>query len=596
MECSGLGPHPPKVPLTVRVGVTGHRDVADDESLRNAIRKVLNEVSQVAQSLATGELKEHTAGPPVLRLISPLAEGADRIVANVALEAGFELCSPIPFSIDEYLNDFGAPDSKEEFLRLVAATARDGVPQVLQLDGDPKEREKAYRSVGRTMVVQSDLVIAIWDGQSERGEGGTAEVVRAALSLTLPVVWIHSRDADRIELLVGPEDSPQTQDLSQLGGNLSAIFALPKVPVSRTASQTKAAAALSAYFEETRPSLSLGGIHDFLYSLVNGNPRRLRLFVEDFHKATKREWSSRIPSSVQDFVAKGFRLHFSWADNLAGFYAGLSRSSVVGNYLMGVAVVLTAFLGVAHHNKASSWIEFLLLSAILLLTWWGRRRRWHERWMDYRTLAEALRLMQFAAPLGQVPHSFRVPPHVERGDPRSSWANWHFRSVVRHGGMAPATLDRDYLFGCRDLLLWFARDSQARYHWEKAKQAQRANHWLHKLGQSLFGLAVAGCVAHLIWPGMHGPTHLVVGIVVVVLPAFGAAIGAIRNYAELEKVSFRSTALESRLRTVAVDLEARQEVDSTFLAEQFHRIAEILQGEFVDWRYVFLDKNLVLPS
>ncbi len=591
------GSHPPKVPLTVRVGVTGHRDVADNQPLRSAIRKVLSEVSRIAHSLASGELKGYVEGAPVLRLISPLAEGADRIAAFAALELGFDLRCPLPFTIDEYKKDFKLVASKEQFDQLIQSTNRDGVLQVLQLDGNPSERQKAYRSVGRTMLVQSDLVIAIWDGQKEQGEGGTAEIVHSALALALPVVWIHSRQPDRIELLTGKEDAPEILDLSQLESRLQVIFGLPKMPEAKSSSQSDgAAAALNGYFRETRPRLNLGDAYDFLYSLVRGKPRLPRPVVEDFEKSTKKEWSSRLPPSVQGFVDKGFRAHFAWADNLARYYAGLSRSSTVGNYLMGAAVVWTAYIGVAHHSIPNAWAELVLLAAILLLTWWGRHRRWHERWLDYRTLAEALRLMQFAAPLAQVPPSFRVPPHMERGDPRTNWANWYFRSMVRYTGMAPTTFEPSYLSNCRDLLIWFARDSQARYHRNTAERANRVHERLHILGLGIFGLAVAGCITHLIWSDVQDPTFvLLVGFIVVVLPAFGAAIAAIRHHAELERVSFRSHALEARFKTIVKDLEVGEDANSTFLAEQFHRIAETFQAELVDWRYVFLDKNLVLP-
>ncbi|HEV7667448.1 MAG TPA: hypothetical protein VGS22_02910 [Thermoanaerobaculia bacterium] len=583
-----LGPHPPKVPLSIRVGVTGHRDVKDGELLRGAVRRVLTEISQFAHTLASGELKDYTEGTPVLSLVSPLAEGADRIVADVARELGFDLRCPLPFTIDEYSEDFETPESKAQFFNLLESAGSKGV---LQLDGDPRQRQKAYKAVGHTMLVQSDVVIAIWDGKPEKGEGGTAEIIRAAHSLALPVVWIHARQPDRIELL-DQGDSPQSTDLGQLEDRLEAIFGLPKI-----SSQPKEAAALRYFFRETRPKLSLGGFYEFLYSLVRGKPRWPKIVVEDFQKATKKEWSNRIPEEVQEFVAQGFRAHFSWADNLAGYYAGLSRSSVIANYLMGAAVVLTAFVSIQRSNLASTYIELALLTAILLLTWWGRHRRWHERWMDYRTLAESLRLMQFAAPLAQVPPSFRVPVHMERGDPRTSWANWHFRAVVRYAGMVPTIFGGGYLASCRDLLVWFAQDSQATYHKNTAERAHRVHSRMHRLGFGLFALAAAGCIVHLIGHEVKHPAFsFTVGFIVVVIPAFGAAIAAILHHAELERVSFRSHALEARLRKVAADLKARTEIDSLFLGAQFHRIAEIMQAEFVDWRYVFLDKDLVLPS
>ena len=52
---------------------------------------------------------------------------------------------------------------------------------------------RAYESVGRFVVRHSDLLIAIWDGDHEGGgRGGTAEIVRYAASVGVPVCWIHA--------------------------------------------------------------------------------------------------------------------------------------------------------------------------------------------------------------------------------------------------------------------------------------------------------------------------------------------------------------------------------------------------------------------
>ena len=75
----------------------------------------------------------------MLRVISPLAEGADRLVAKEAIALGFELQCPLPFTREEYQRDFESAQSRQEFCALIAlATA------VLELDGS-RERRRVLR-------------------------------------------------------------------------------------------------------------------------------------------------------------------------------------------------------------------------------------------------------------------------------------------------------------------------------------------------------------------------------------------------------------------------------------------------------------------
>ncbi|HET9662676.1 MAG TPA: hypothetical protein VFP00_00490, partial [Burkholderiales bacterium] len=67
------------------VGVTGHRDLvaAEVAGIEAIVRRVFD------------DLQERFPGRP-LRVLSPLAEGADRLVALIAEELGLELYVPLP--------------------------------------------------------------------------------------------------------------------------------------------------------------------------------------------------------------------------------------------------------------------------------------------------------------------------------------------------------------------------------------------------------------------------------------------------------------------------------------------------------------------
>jgi hypothetical protein len=92
---------------TFRVGVTGHRYVVSTGPaagvLRDRVRAVFAYLWQtVVDSAPPGS-------QPVLVVVSPLAEGADRLIAHEAVASGFPLSCPLPFDRDTYERDFTSP-------------------------------------------------------------------------------------------------------------------------------------------------------------------------------------------------------------------------------------------------------------------------------------------------------------------------------------------------------------------------------------------------------------------------------------------------------------------------------------------------------
>jgi len=53
-------------------------------------------------------------------------------------------------------------------------------------------RDQAYAAVGRYVIDHCELLIAIWDGQEARGQGGAGEIVAQARLRGLPIAWVHA--------------------------------------------------------------------------------------------------------------------------------------------------------------------------------------------------------------------------------------------------------------------------------------------------------------------------------------------------------------------------------------------------------------------
>jgi hypothetical protein len=153
------------------VGVTGHRDIAEDDlNVRAAVREVLVRLGAPERTVT---------------VLSCLAEGADRLVARVAVEElGAHLVAPLPLEPEEYENDFATDESRQEFRRLLRLADRCFV--VRGGEWATEARSRGYACAGAWVVANCGVLLALWDGEPARGAGGTGELVEWVLSGTLP--------------------------------------------------------------------------------------------------------------------------------------------------------------------------------------------------------------------------------------------------------------------------------------------------------------------------------------------------------------------------------------------------------------------------
>jgi hypothetical protein len=135
---------------------------------------------------ALGRIEARFPGRALV-VVSALAEGADRLVAEAVLRRpGSRLVAVLPMPRSEYLSDFGTPESRTEFLRLLG-----GAAEVAELPAN-SSRTQAYAAANALLLDGLDVLVAVWDGGGAQGQGGTAEVVARARALGLPLAWVHA--------------------------------------------------------------------------------------------------------------------------------------------------------------------------------------------------------------------------------------------------------------------------------------------------------------------------------------------------------------------------------------------------------------------
>ncbi len=628
---------PPRARLAFRVGIVGHRpnrlptDPAQLAMLRRTLHTILDTVRETLRA-TSNELDAalYSGEQPLLRAISPLAEGSDRIFAEEALALGYALCCPMPFVQEEFEKDFAPPaalevDSLAHFHKLLDQARSGAGLTKFEMDGERAQAPDAYGAAGRAVLNQTDLLVVIWDGGEPAGQGGTVHSLHEALRFHVPTIWINAHKPDAwhllhtrsdLELALGPatETQPEHRPLSDaVAAIVRAEFRLPPHAPHEIASHAP------DYFAERRPVHNYGFVWKmFRNRLADRKWTFPVISVADFEAQIRKEWSvasdgGEAPSPVADWINARLRVHFAWADGLADFYADAHRSAFISSYLLAALAVLTALLPLAlglgqnyFVEIASGLSELGILALILRLRYRAHRFHWRERWTDYRLLAELIRELRFLVPLGGGKPLPRIPAHLAvYGDPARTWMYWHVRAIAREIGIPEARVTPDYMRDCVNFLGRVVGDEQSGqrgFHIVSERRSRILGERLHLWVRELLLLTVVGVVLRLSLGPLSlatpVPIQLLNGVLLsasAVLPALGAALEGINNQGEFIRVAKRSAAMASgfaKYGTRIVALESGPPPRLSQVIPLSSTIADAMVAEVVDWRAVFIDRPL----
>ena len=180
-------------PIKLNVGITGHRagvlSAPLVRTLRPAVYSVFSDLRDATLELQESEPELCSATAARLNLHTALASGADQIAAICARSSGYFVRATLPFEAHEYRKDFALGEELDTFEQAVAAA-----DEIVALPGDRADPQDAYVRVGKLLVREADIMLAIWDGEQGRGPGGTAHVVELALQSAVPVIHIDIAD------------------------------------------------------------------------------------------------------------------------------------------------------------------------------------------------------------------------------------------------------------------------------------------------------------------------------------------------------------------------------------------------------------------
>lgn len=578
------------------VGVTGHRPerlgACDLAALHQTVSEVLARITLAADQVE----------PTRMRLVSALAEGADSIVADEALKRGWTLNAVLPFAREDYAADFSDGAAREAHLaRLAHAEA------VLELPGDRFAEggaPAAYERAGRVLLAQSDLLLAIWDGDPVRGRGGAAQVVAEAVLKGIPVIRIDPARAVAPQLLWdGLEDADLGQqtvdtvargDLDRLDELLRDLLEPPSATIE---------AEMLAGFGSPDPSWRAWALAYPLLLAAMG----VRWLQGSDIGLTAASGPDRPAiascANAGDFVNRLDDLiapRFVHADVRATRVAQLFRSGYVANFTLAAIAVVLALMGLALPASSKPVLivlELATIGTILLVTHAGNHSRWHRRWLDNRTLAERLRCLALSAQLGDL--------DLRGADGQTSpWVAWYARAAARELGMPHVRADDAYSACVRRELLALV-DDQIAYMATEERRMHDLEHRLHLVGTTLFTLTALACVGLLgfkvvmqISPGLYplqAPVSLAVTIISAAFPAIGAAIYGIRMQGDFGGAAGRSARLRHQLSTLQKVIQA-DALDFDTLTRRVRRVADLLEGDLTSWLRTYHARPLALPG
>ncbi len=620
---------PPKPTIAIRLGVVGHRkarlDPQEIDRIERQVQLVLDTISDGLNTVYDCYAEEFSNAAPLRFFVSALADGADTFAARRALENKWKLLAPLPFSKAVYASDFSSEDKKQFEDLLDAADA------VAELDGvreNPNQEEDAYLQAGLVTVAQSDFLVAVWDGKDARGHAGTAVIKDKALALGMPVIWINA-NADTPLVFLGKDGETTSFSEEAMVQAIDKAIAPPPGAEIEHAFSGKKTHALTAYHEfaiESAHRFNRGSFYQFWEKLFAGkSPFDVQLSyrapMEEISQSQQSTLAEKLKASPHDQKVFNEMIipRFVWADHLAIHYGNLYRSSYFFNYLFAAAAVFLALFdlvaGGMGFGSKTLWIgaEVTIIILILSVTMAGQRGRWHEKWIDYRQLAEEMRQYRlYFLTLGRDGRG----DDFTKGDAGESagWVDWYMASARREAGMTSGEFDENTIRRITTTILDEEIRPQIAYHNRKAEMLHKMEHRLHRLGEFAFGMTLLVCLFYLLLvflkSGDFGEVQewayktekLAKGWVTMMtgfLPALGAAFFGIRVQGEFGSTAERSHATAAQLQNIATKYKPMAQTKAPQLHDLrlfIEEAARAMLMENMDWRLLYISKPLNLPG
>ncbi len=470
MERGAGNRHPvERVPLVI--GVTGHRDLVESEheEIKARVRAFFEHMHESFPDLP-------------LMMMTPLAEGADRIAAEVAHELDVPIVVLLPMPEHLYQSDFEG-DSLREYRVMRELGERIELPLLPELREEDvaapgADRDLQYAQLGAYLAAHSHVLLAIWDGKASNAPGGTGHVIK-----------FHQHDV--IDLIAdGQHRSPIdfTEDESDLVYHVvcSRLESGPPDPglePGRAYWFTRDELKPRTLYMPERYRVVFQRMAEFSADLVQpADPERYYPLLPDPELAECGQGARDIDRLYHQADAlahryQGYYYRVTWATSLLALTAGV------------------CFVAFADWPGVQAMLPPYILCVLLVLGLAGldRRYSWQRKYLDYRVLAEGLRVQFYWAVAGvamENPSRFSHDSFLKRQDLELGW----IRNVMRFAGFRSDSKDRSSSDDLVQLCLQHWLQDQQSYYERKAIERERRQRLTGTFNTACFLLLIAAAV------------------------------------------------------------------------------------------------------
>lgn len=516
--------------IPVLVGVTGHRDLLEPEKVGELLETFFSKLSSALPDTR-------------FCLVSGMAAGADQIFVECGkrvLGDRAEVLAVLPFSRQEYQKDFSA-EELPAYQRLL-----DSADHVEELPGSRDREAESYFAEGRYLIDHVNILVSVWDGciacdrNGNPQKGGTWEVSD---------LWMNYEQDE-------PKDLFSTDRTS----------ALIRIPAKRTASAKRIDKPYKI------KDFGLGDTNELVVFDPTLSPDKFlsRSFSCRGFDRVLKQLDSYNALCKKDCPGRAVSKEFLGIQNTTGIEKEIERFAILDDtanttqkrygkqflrifmlsFLLGVCAQI--YGGVNHdflsfnffscHFRPVTWslpVYFLLVVCVFFYAFVQRRMGTDNKYLDYRILAELLRIAIFWKIAGineNVKDSFlrKDPEHAE-------WTvialkNWTFLDA-----RAP---DRKECINDTDVRKAWVED-QYKYYKKTAERLKKQAKKIHRRAVVVAGISmlfgvyffVDTFLVRLTPQFLHGSLYAMNGILV----GFGSFFMASLNFF-LEKKGWDETA------------------------------------------------------
>ncbi len=454
----------PKHTLTpLVIGVTSHRNIParEAEPIRQRVRDFFARLQRDYPRLP-------------LVVLSSLAEGGDQWVAEEALAMGARLIAPLPMARSDYERDFDDAAARARYQALCDAADIIDVPAIAgnvrgrRVDVPAgRERDLHYAQAGVYISQHCHILLAIWDGKLSERLGGTAQVVRYHLTGVRPADEERRRGAARSALL-GSDSERLVYHIVCSRDEPDGAPAPPLEP-------------LQSFWrdgDDVLPGDEPMPL-DFHTMFVN---------TGEFN-ADCATYAQQIAGAerLQPPLASAFGALFHAADWLAIHF----QKRVL--LAMRTLYTLAALMGIAFTVYDNLPEQDYMLSVFLLLFAVGglvviiaNRRSWHRKYLDYRALAEGLRVQAYWRRAGLSitgDAEFARDNFLQKQDVELGWIRNVMRGAALESALDTSTAEpEDLPKVVREWVGEVGRGGQLDYYGRKGAQRARTHRMTESIG------------------------------------------------------------------------------------------------------------------